>query len=99
MHKKAPEANGVSSKANGIQTNGVRTNGVNGVNGVNGHADIMTDDVKKVQKGGLANGLSDGYLNGNVQKPAQAGYHASRPEGADGVMNGDYAEDHHTNGD
>lgn len=95
MNKEAPETNG----ANGVNGH------TNGVNGTNGHAGIMADDANKTMNGHLANGLSNGAPNGDLKQAAKAQYHASRPEGVDGVngdapyQNEDHALDHHVNGD
>jgi len=84
MNKKEPEVNGHANGVNGY------TNGHS--NGIDGHAEVMTDDAKKQTNGKLANGLTNG------DEAAQAKYHASRPEGVDGIQNPP-SVDHHTNGD
>lgn len=73
-------------------------------NKTNGHAEVMTDDLKKEMNGKLANGLTNGFVTaegkGTDQKVKDSMGNASGPEGVDGPQsNGSHGIDHHTNGD
>lgn len=77
--------------------------------GMNGHTNgkALINEDKLDGRGNLVNASSvkalnggpTGFENGHAELANEAKNHASGPDGVDGTTNGDFAPDHHTNGD